>query len=182
VSGRPASFEATLKQYEPLMNKLVRRWPIPGFDYEDGLQIAAIGLWKAWETWDPQRGGSFLTHAFNCITRRLQVELKRAGCAKRIPRSAISSLDALCAGEEGGTASARVDMIESTTPSPERVAEAADTLRRVVVAAQSERNAQVVLLHAAGESRSELAERFGVSASRIYAVLTETRDRFEKAA
>src|SRR5690349_133767 len=62
----PAAHEAIVKRFLPLARQLARRYA-RGADLEDLEQVGALGLVKAIERFDPQRGLAFSSFAFPTI-------------------------------------------------------------------------------------------------------------------
>ena len=53
---------------------MAKRWqPVPGYDQEDMVQIAMIGLIKAANSFDPSNGANFATYACRCIENELKI-------------------------------------------------------------------------------------------------------------
>jgi RNA polymerase sigma factor (sigma-70 family) len=76
---KPMSFDEVYKQFEGLLHQRVRRWNLDIYknnhdmsDFDDLLQMARMGLWKAYESYDSSLGYKFLTWA----TVRIDSELK----------------------------------------------------------------------------------------------------------
>ena len=61
-----------------------------GYDHEEYYDLAAIGLCKAAESWNPKRG-MFSTYAYACMSNWIKNEIKSKNVAKRIPEELICS-------------------------------------------------------------------------------------------
>ncbi|MBX4145944.1 sigma-70 family RNA polymerase sigma factor [Paenibacillus lautus] len=62
----------------------------PAIDYEDLVAEAQIGLLKAYERFDPNKGFAFSTFAFATVTGYLQIFLARRGTRIRFPAHAVT--------------------------------------------------------------------------------------------
>ena len=62
--------EGRLDTLMPKIRRHVRRYPIPGAAYEDGLQVALLALEEAKASYDPAKG-VWEAHAYDCVKRRL---------------------------------------------------------------------------------------------------------------
>ncbi|WP_053226046.1 sigma-70 family RNA polymerase sigma factor [Solirubrobacter soli] len=81
----PAARDAIMEQFMPLARKLARRYRNVE-DIEDLEQIAAIGLMKAIDRFDPERGLAFSSFAFPTILGELKRHLRDRGWSVRPPR------------------------------------------------------------------------------------------------
>jgi RNA polymerase sigma-B factor len=81
----PAAREAIVEQFMPLARQLARRYRNVE-DIEDLEQIASIGLVKAIDRFDPERGLAFSSFAFPTILGELKRHLRDRGWSVRPPR------------------------------------------------------------------------------------------------
>ena len=86
VDRSPATRAAIVEQFLPLARQLARRYRNLE-DLEDLEQIAAMGLVKAIDRFDPQRGLAFSSFAFPTILGELKRHLRDRGWSVRPPRS-----------------------------------------------------------------------------------------------
>jgi RNA polymerase sigma-B factor len=123
----PADREALVERYAPLARQLARRYH--SSDAEDVLQVAYIGLLKAIDRFDPDRGLAFSSLAVPTILGEIKRYFRDLGWTVRVPRD-IQELslrvekvaDALT-GELGRLPSAR-EIAERCDTTAERVLEA----------------------------------------------------------
>ena len=84
--GDESARDALVERYLPLARKLARGYR--GRDDADDLeQVAAIGLLKAIDRFDPNRGLAFATFAFPTILGELKRHFRDRGWLVRVPRS-----------------------------------------------------------------------------------------------
>ncbi|MDA0167256.1 SigB/SigF/SigG family RNA polymerase sigma factor [Solirubrobacter ginsenosidimutans] len=83
----PAARDAIMEQFLPLARKLARRYANVE-EIEDLEQVAALGLIKAIERFDPERGLAFSSFAFPTILGELKRYLRDHGWSVRPPRDA----------------------------------------------------------------------------------------------
>jgi len=82
----PAAREQLVRQFLPLARHLAHRYP--GADDPDDLeQVAAVGLLKAIDRFDPERGPAFTTFAFPTILGELKRHFRDRGWSVRVPRA-----------------------------------------------------------------------------------------------
>jgi RNA polymerase sporulation-specific sigma factor len=66
IKGDPKSINAVVKQYTPLVHKLVNKysWMAPRHSREDLVQEGLVGIVKALKTFEPERGYQFMTWVY----------------------------------------------------------------------------------------------------------------------
>ena len=123
----PADRDALVQRYTPLARQLARRYH--SSDSEDVMQVAYIGLLKAIERFDPDRGLAFSSLAVPTILGEIKRYFRDLGWTVRVPRD-IQELalrvekvaDALT-GELGRVPTAR-EIADRCDTTAERVLEA----------------------------------------------------------
>lgn len=78
--------EALVRLYFPLVEYLARRFRSRGEALDDLIQVASIGLLKAIDRFDPERGVKFSTYAVPTIAGELKRHFRDTGWAMRVPR------------------------------------------------------------------------------------------------
>lgn len=74
---------------------------IPGYEYEDIMQVGNIGLWKACMTFNPNKGIAFSTYASRLITNEILMAIRQN--KNRILNNSLSLNDIVEDGEGGET-------------------------------------------------------------------------------
>ena len=82
----PAARAALVERYLPLAKKLARRYEAGGEPLEDLIQVASLGLLKAIDRFDPDRGTAFSTFAVPTIVGELKRHFRDKGWSLRVPR------------------------------------------------------------------------------------------------
>lgn len=110
-AGDAAAGEALILQNRPLVFHIVKRFTDRGVDTEDLVEIGSIGLVKAINTFDPDRGCAFSTYAVPLIFGEIRRFLRDDGILKvsREEKRLCAVLNAererrLAAGEDSGIA------------------------------------------------------------------------------
>ena len=81
-----AARERMIERYLPLADRLARRYRHTTEPLDDLVQVARIGLMKAVDRWDPDRGNAFSTFAVPTITGELQRHFRDRTWMIRPPR------------------------------------------------------------------------------------------------
>ncbi|HEX9824127.1 MAG TPA: SigB/SigF/SigG family RNA polymerase sigma factor [Actinomycetota bacterium] len=82
----PSARDELVEHYRPLADYLARRFMGRGEAVEDLSQVASIGLLKAIDRFDTERGVKFSTYATATIVGELKRHLRDKGWAVRVPR------------------------------------------------------------------------------------------------
>jgi RNA polymerase sigma-B factor len=84
--GDQAARERLVERFMPLARQLARRYQRPNEGLEDLMQVAAMGLVKAIDRFDPQRMNAFSSFAVPTILGELKRHFRDKGWAVRVPR------------------------------------------------------------------------------------------------
>jgi RNA polymerase sigma-B factor len=84
----PAAREALVRQYMPLTRGLARRYGRSSEPFEDLLQVASLGLLKALDRYDAERGYPFASFAVPTILGEMRRYFRDSGWAVHVPRGA----------------------------------------------------------------------------------------------
>jgi RNA polymerase sigma-B factor len=82
----PAARDELATLYQPLAEYLARRFYGRGEPLEDLIQVASIGLIKAIDRFDTERGVKFSTYATATVVGELKRHFRDKGWALRVPR------------------------------------------------------------------------------------------------
>src|SRR6202030_3151220 len=85
-SGDEAAREALVSRYLPLAKRLARRYGRASEPLDDLQQVAAVGLLKAPDPLDPQRGTAFASFALPTILGELRRYFRDCGWSVHVPR------------------------------------------------------------------------------------------------
>jgi RNA polymerase sigma-B factor len=87
ADGRdPSLREDLVRTYLPLARTIARRYDSPRVPHEDLVQVAAIGLMKAIERYDPDRGVAFSSYAVPTMVGEVQRHFRDHTWGVRPPR------------------------------------------------------------------------------------------------
>jgi len=85
-SGDEAAREALVSRYLPLAKRLARRYGRSSEPLDDLQQVASLGLLKAIDRFDPQRGTAFASFALPTILGELRRYFRDCGWSVHVPR------------------------------------------------------------------------------------------------
>ncbi|UDY24687.1 RNA polymerase sigma factor SigF [Nocardioides sp. Kera G14] len=83
---RQAARSELVALHSPLVEHLARRFQHRGEPYEDLVQVGIVGLIKAIDRFEPERGLEFSTYATPTVMGELKRHLRDKGWAIRVPR------------------------------------------------------------------------------------------------
>ena len=81
-----AKRDRLVRDHLPLVHRLCRKFHRSGEPVEDLVQVGSIGLLKAIEKFDPDRGFNFMTYAVPVIVGEIKNYLRDHGWAVKVPR------------------------------------------------------------------------------------------------
>jgi RNA polymerase sigma factor (sigma-70 family) len=160
-AGCPESLDRLLRQHEGLVRQIVAHQQLCGLPFEEALQVGRIGLWRAIEGYDPQRGTRFSTYAYPAIIRQVWDAVRRnmAWERRQVPQALLGVF------------------LEAKSPD-ERQKEEWEEVEKVLrgmVAGLPERQGEVLRRHyglkgAARQTLAEIGAEWGVSRQRVYQI------------
>jgi RNA polymerase sigma-B factor len=129
VDGDVAARQALIERFLPLARKLVRNFERPGESTDDLMQVASLGLVKAVDRFELERGTAFSSFAVPTIVGELKRYLRDAGWDVHVPRAmqerALQVNQALSAlSRRLGRSPSPAEVAEATGLSHEEVLEA----------------------------------------------------------
>lgn len=134
ASGDPAIRDELVEAHLGLAHHLARRFVNRGVALDDLVQVASLGLVKAVDRFDPERGLEFSTFATPTIVGELKRWFRDKGWAVRVPRQVQELHLALNSTVESltsqlGRSPTIIELAEATGRSPEEIIEAIDAGR-----------------------------------------------------
>ncbi len=135
----------------------------PAIDLEEFVQIGMLGLTKAAETYDEEKGNTFATYASRCILNELNMAYRSI---KRRPNDCVSLQEYVLGTEESLTIQ---DWITDDKVDIEREVLDSITIEELLNIIINLKNniRTALLLYFDGKNQREIAERLGLSQSYI---------------
>jgi RNA polymerase sigma-B factor len=133
-TGEKAAFDQLVECFAPLARSLARRYNNTSEPYEDLCQVAQVGLIKAIQQFDPERGFPFQAYAIPTILGELRRYFRNSSWSVHVPRGvqerALEVRDTERAlNEEHGRSPTVPELAQFMELSVEQVLEAMQALR-----------------------------------------------------
>ncbi|MBQ3155912.1 MAG: sigma-70 family RNA polymerase sigma factor [Clostridia bacterium] len=159
---------------------LNRYFQIRPDEWEDLMQIGAIGLCRAAYEYTPEKNISFATYAVPCIRTHISQYFIHQKRQKHDPEKELLILDA-CVSKDGSEERSLADFLEDPAANPEEIVaanlDAQALLRQISGMPLSARERAVVFRRLQGESFSSIAAALGLSRSRTGRIFKAARGR-----
>lgn len=132
--GEPGVRDELVMLHRPLVEYLARRFAGRGEPLDDLIQVASIGLLKAIDNFDIERGAAFASYATPTMIGELKRHFRDRGWAIRVPRSlqelGLRLRDVIAnAGQELGRSPTIAEIAVRAEVSEEEVLEAMEAMR-----------------------------------------------------
>ena len=181
--GNDDAFNFLLERYKQLANKIARSYFLVGAEYEDLVQEATIGLYKAIEKYDMQNNASFSTFARICIERNIQSAVKIANREKyKILNGSVSlsNQGEIKVNEDEDEEISIV--IPSTILSPDEKLEQSERLKQIkeqISSLLSKFELKVFILYLQGYKYTQIASKLNMSNKKIDNAITRIKHKLE---
>ena len=83
VNRMEMTWDECVKQYNKLCWKICNQYKNIKLEPDERYNLALFGLWKAYQSYDENRGASFMSHATNLIHQVFNLEYRNANAKKR---------------------------------------------------------------------------------------------------
>jgi RNA polymerase sigma-B factor len=127
--GDLATRDALVKRFLPLATRLAQRYHRGAEPLDDLVQVASVGLLKAIDRFDPERGAAFSSFAVPTIAGELKRHFRDKGWALKVPRDLQESAQQVNRttdrlGHELGRTPTVAEIADALGITPEQVLEA----------------------------------------------------------
>ena len=181
-SGDEAAMDFILKKYSAPVRITANHYFLVGAEHDDLVQEGMIGLFKAIQSYSPEKSTAFRSFADLCITRNILTAIKGATRQKHLPLNSYVSLDRPVYEEESDLTMmdvvGRKDAVnpEEIVINREKVVFLGDTLAKFL----SKLECQVLLYYLRGESYIDIAARLGKDPKAIDNAIQRIRRKLKK--
>lgn len=162
--GNEPCLEKLLGKYKSLANKIARRYFLAGQDEDDLDQEAMIGLFKAFQSFNPEKNDNFKNFASLCINRQIQSAVKSANRLKNKALNNHVSLNNqgginLTAEDEDGEVLYFIIPSKDQLPDDKLISEEqVEEIKKQIVESLSNNEKKVLALYLKGLSYKQMAE------------------------
>lgn len=151
--GDSDAISMLLEKYKSMVRALARPLFLMDGEQDDLVQEGMIGLFKAIQTYDRNKGAAFESFANTCIRGQLYTAVKKSNRKKNMPLNSYISLYAVEKGEEN-TDKDGAFVIDKTIPDWQNNPE------RIVVGREQQRDVQERLYHHLSKMEVQVLDLF----------------------
>lgn len=145
----------------------------PGLEQDDLIQEGLLGLWSAVRSYDPQKGASFSTFAFQCVANRINSAVRTSLSPRQAPLRDYMSISQ----DREGQAMQLPDLDD---PEASFIEKESQQLRsRKMRQLLSAREWSVLERYLKGETYQEISEHLGISAKAVDNALQRVRHKLQ---
>ena len=179
--GDENAFGFLLARYKQLVSKIARSYFLVGAEYEDLIQEAMIGLYKAIKNYDTKNSASFSTFARMCIERNIQSAVKVANREKNKALNgsvSLSNQGEIKINEDEDEEISIV--IPSSILSPDEKLEQSERIKQIkeqIVSLLSKFELEVLALYLKGYTYTQIALKLNMSNKRIDNALSRIKQK-----
>lgn len=180
--GDMAAMENIIRHFRKEINGKAKMYYIAGADYDDVVQEAMIGLYKAIKTYDKNGGAKFDTYANLCMKRQLLNAIRSANREKHEPLNSSVSINKMVAPRDGmdydettleetiqGNAAADIDVIKVLNDTFDSMNNGPQALSRI--------EADVWREYTEGKSYEEIAQQLGKPVKSVYNAMARLKKK-----
>ena len=171
LSGSDDAFEKIASRYLGLISSAAKKSRGMSADTDDSdmIQEGMVALLSACRSYDSDKGMSFKNYLMLCVENRYRSMLRSTTRQRAVPSRNMVSIE-----EEAGAA---FDPTEASLPELVKTKEYINNLHRILKDSLSNLEYKVALLHLAGYSYKETAQRLNTSMKSFYNAQTRIRQK-----
>lgn len=179
--GNPEARKEFFNHNIRLVHHIVKKYSNTSFDYDDLFQTAAMGLWKAINTFDPQRGFQFATYASRVMNNEILMLLRRNNKCPLIDDIRVTSMQSVLSTDwDGNTLTLEEIISDGTEIDDELLGSELQAELEAFVSTYNPRNVEIVKLHIQGKTQKRIASMTGISQSYVSRIIGKFKKDLRK--
>lgn len=156
-----------------LTTHVAKKYLGSGIEYDDLSQMAALGLWKAVETFKPEKGFHFATYAIKVMNNEILMQLRKGKGTALVDEKRVVSMDSLLNVDQNGETLTFEDILASDYFEVDDTVmgnELNDIIRTFIENCKP-RDAHIVKMYLNGKNQKVIAARVNLSQSYISRII-----------
>lgn len=145
---------------------------------EDMIQMARLGIFKAWKAYDPEKS-AWSTYMTRCVTTEIFMELRRRRSAKNKFYESCDRLDRVIEDGEGGTCELQ-DLLKFDDNSYDSVIDEYERRWNEIYNSLSLRERSIIYWLDHDYTQKEIGEMIGTNQSYVSRLITKLRSKIQK--
>ena len=164
-----------------LVYYIVKKYDGAAAEYDDLVQCASIGLWKAIKTFDPTKGFQFATYASRVMHNEILMLLRANKKGRIIDDKQIVSMDSALNIDADGNSLTFEDILQSSCCVEDHLMES--ELSKIIaefVENYNTRNAEIASMYVKGMTQRMIADITGISQSYVSRIINKFKRDLKK--
>ena len=145
---------------------------------EDMIQMARLGIFKAWKAYDPEKS-SWSTYIMRCVTTEIFMELRRRRSAKNKFYESCDRLDRVIEDGKGGTCELQ-DLLKFDDNSYDSVINEYERRWNEIYTSLSLRERSIIYWLDHDYTQKEIGEMIGTNQSYVSRLITKLRSKIQE--
>lgn len=165
-----------------LASYVTRKYLESGIEYDDLTQLAQLGLWKAVQTFKPEKGYQFATYAIRVMDNEILMQLRKGKGTMLVDEKRVVSTESLLSISQNGETLTFEEILQDDNVEVESDA-MGQNLNKVIkefIDNYDPKYVHIIRLHMKGLDQKRIAQKVNLSQSYISRIILKFKKEMKK--